>query len=208
MNSSVIRQLSAVPDYFSASIHLTLLLAVTTGMNAELDAVIAQCIIFHAAEYSAGVKRNSGVRAGERTNKKRRLPHQRKGLGAAHRRRRTDNSVTYQRIRDRKPQRIEKQPFRRTYIAGERGQCTSSKQKCEEQLSHDKTYEVKRENVCSYFLRTIFLKRICSTPRKASLKIFELIFETPSTRSMNVMGTSTTLKPRRCAVYFISIWKA
>ena len=51
-------------------------------------------------------------------------------------------------------------------------------------------------------------RRICNTPRKASLKMLRLILEVPNSRSTKVMGTSAMEKPNRLALYFISIWKA
>jgi hypothetical protein len=42
----------------------------------------------------------------------------------------------------------------------------------------------------------------------ASRKIVRLIFDVPSVRSTNLIGTSTTLKPARIVRYVPSIWKA
>ena len=51
-------------------------------------------------------------------------------------------------------------------------------------------------------------RRICSTPKKASLKMPMLILLLPLRRSRKVMGTSAMRKPSRFTRYFISIWKA
>ena len=46
---------------------------------------------------------------------------------------------------------------------------------------------------------------ICNTPKIASFMILEDILETPSSRSLKVIGTSFTLKPSNQAANFISI---
>ncbi len=54
----------------------------------------------------------------------------------------------------------------------------------------------------------LILRRILSTPRKASWKMLALILLVPFTRSRKVMGTSAMRKPSRFTRYFISIWNA
>src|SRR5690606_5102982 len=57
------------------------------------------------------------------------------------------------------------------------------------------------------FTPGLMVKRILSTPRKASRKMFALILLFPFTRSLKVMGTSWMPKPASFTRYFISIWK-
>ena len=46
------------------------------------------------------------------------------------------------------------------------------------------------------------------TLHAASATIALLIFDSPTRRSLNTIGTSTTRKPARTARYVVSIWKA
>ena len=58
------------------------------------------------------------------------------------------------------------------------------------------------------FLLLNFVMRSFITPKRASLNMPPDILLVPNSRFTNTTGTSFILKPRRRAVYFISIWKA
>ena len=58
------------------------------------------------------------------------------------------------------------------------------------------------------FLLLKLVIRSLITPKSASLNMPPDILLVPNSRFTNTTGTSFILKPRRRAVYFISIWKA
>ena len=67
--------------------------------------------------------------------------------------------------------------------------------------------QVATHDICFLF-RLNFVKRRRMTPKSASLKMPPDILLVPSSRLTKTTDTSLILKPRRKAVYFISIWKA